>query len=77
MLLRRRNEPAPFEVLRARDREIAAANRWASRQQRERRRETARALDDWAARMNARYAVGVPVLRTGLRLQAPRGLRVR
>jgi hypothetical protein len=63
--------------LRARDRAVAAANRWAAGQPRPHRTETHRQLEARAAQINAAFPGGSPVVRIGLRLHAPAGLRLR
>lgn len=73
----RHRETGAVAALRARDREVSAANHWAALQPLSERRRTMAALDDWAARINAACATGAAVLRVGLTLHAPRMLRVR
>jgi hypothetical protein len=62
---------------RARDRAVAAANRWAADQPRPHRTETHRQLDARAAEINAAFPGRSAVVRIGLRLHAPAGLRLR
>jgi hypothetical protein len=77
VLPRRRPLPTATEALKARDRQVAQANRWAAGQPRSDRSATRQALDAWAESINADCdGCGAPVLRIGQRLHSPAGLRL-
>lgn len=74
MLMTRHRDADAAARLRARDREMSAANHWAAVQPLSERKRTMEVLDAWAARLNDACTTGALVLRIGLTLQAPRGL---